>query len=266
MGLETGTTIAALNAAWPLGTDPRSQGDDHLRLVKVVMQADALSKAAGGTVAGALTLQGINEIANNAPQLRFVETDQTSPAGRFRLIGGGGVAGTFFVQRNTAVAGDFTTTATIASFAAEGTTAPDTHTLVTREKGDGRYAQPALASLQTFAGPVRFGDVYVGANPAGVAAATTISGATGLALVLRGGVDTDALVAFRNNANTVVAEIGAAGTAAAAATTIMTRTKGDLRYAPKVLLLAALQALADSAPVAELRDALIAALSAPLEA
>ena len=45
MGLETGTTIAALNAAWPLGTDPRSQGDDHLRLIKAVVKSDALPKS-----------------------------------------------------------------------------------------------------------------------------------------------------------------------------------------------------------------------------
>lgn len=51
MGLETGTTIASLNASWPLGTDPKSQGDDHLRLIKSVIRTDALSKAAGGTVA-----------------------------------------------------------------------------------------------------------------------------------------------------------------------------------------------------------------------
>lgn len=59
MGLETATTIAGLNANWPLGTDPKSQGDDHLRLIKSVLQNDALSKAAGGTVQGPLTTMGI---------------------------------------------------------------------------------------------------------------------------------------------------------------------------------------------------------------
>lgn len=54
MGLETGTTIASLNASWPLGTDPKSQGDDHLRLIKEVMKSDCLSKAAGGIVQGVL--------------------------------------------------------------------------------------------------------------------------------------------------------------------------------------------------------------------
>ena len=39
MGLETGTTIAQLSATDPLSTDPRSQGDDHLRLIKAVLKA-----------------------------------------------------------------------------------------------------------------------------------------------------------------------------------------------------------------------------------
>lgn len=39
MGLETGTTIAQLDATWPVGaSDPKSQGDDHLRLLKSVLK------------------------------------------------------------------------------------------------------------------------------------------------------------------------------------------------------------------------------------
>ena len=44
MGLETADTIAELNPLWPLGTDPKSEGDDHIRLIKQVMQDDALSR------------------------------------------------------------------------------------------------------------------------------------------------------------------------------------------------------------------------------
>lgn len=40
MGLEAATYITGLNAAWPIGAvDPKSQGDDHLRLIKSVLQA-----------------------------------------------------------------------------------------------------------------------------------------------------------------------------------------------------------------------------------
>lgn len=39
MGLETGTFINSLNSANPLGTDPKSAGDDHLRLIKATVKA-----------------------------------------------------------------------------------------------------------------------------------------------------------------------------------------------------------------------------------
>jgi hypothetical protein len=38
MGLETGVTIAQLDSAWPLGGDQKTQGDDHLRLIKSVLK------------------------------------------------------------------------------------------------------------------------------------------------------------------------------------------------------------------------------------
>lgn len=39
MAVETSTTISGLNAAWPLGSDLRSEGDNHLRLIKAVLQS-----------------------------------------------------------------------------------------------------------------------------------------------------------------------------------------------------------------------------------
>ena len=39
MGLETATYIDGLNAAWPLGTDDKGQGDNHLRLVKSAIKS-----------------------------------------------------------------------------------------------------------------------------------------------------------------------------------------------------------------------------------
>lgn len=38
MALETGTYVADLNTANPTSTDPKSQGDDHLRLLKSVLK------------------------------------------------------------------------------------------------------------------------------------------------------------------------------------------------------------------------------------
>lgn len=38
MGLETGTLIIDFDSDWPLGTDDVSQGDDHIRLIKSILQ------------------------------------------------------------------------------------------------------------------------------------------------------------------------------------------------------------------------------------
>lgn len=39
MALESGTYVSDLNTANPVGTDPKSQGDDHLRLIKTILKA-----------------------------------------------------------------------------------------------------------------------------------------------------------------------------------------------------------------------------------
>lgn len=39
MGLESTTYLNGLTSAWPIGSDPKSQGDDHIRLVKGALQA-----------------------------------------------------------------------------------------------------------------------------------------------------------------------------------------------------------------------------------
>jgi hypothetical protein len=39
MAVEAATKISELNKLWPLGTDPRSEGDDHIRLIKSVLQS-----------------------------------------------------------------------------------------------------------------------------------------------------------------------------------------------------------------------------------
>lgn len=39
MGIESSTTIQGLDASWPLSGDRRSEGDDHLRLIKSVLKA-----------------------------------------------------------------------------------------------------------------------------------------------------------------------------------------------------------------------------------
>ncbi len=56
MPLETGNKISDLNSLWPLGSDPKSQGDDHIRLIKSILQADAPSLAEGGAFVTAPTV------------------------------------------------------------------------------------------------------------------------------------------------------------------------------------------------------------------
>jgi hypothetical protein len=50
MGLEAGTSIAALNSSWPLGADVKSQGDDHIRLIKAALKTTFPGAAAAGFV------------------------------------------------------------------------------------------------------------------------------------------------------------------------------------------------------------------------
>lgn len=49
MPLEAGTKISDLNPAWPLGSDPKAQGDDHIRLIKSILQADAVALSDTGS-------------------------------------------------------------------------------------------------------------------------------------------------------------------------------------------------------------------------
>ena len=63
MSVESTTTIAGLNALWPLGSDSKSEGDDHLRLIKSVLKAE-FSK--GGVTNTAETR---NRIVNGAMQV-----------------------------------------------------------------------------------------------------------------------------------------------------------------------------------------------------
>jgi hypothetical protein len=60
MGLETGSYLADLNTANPSGTDPKSQGDDHIRLIKTV--AKNSFPGFGGVVVGA----GVESGSGNA--------------------------------------------------------------------------------------------------------------------------------------------------------------------------------------------------------
>jgi len=60
MGLETATYVSGLNSANPTSTDPKSQGDDHLRLLKSTLQATFLNADGAKTFpTGAMTVVGL---------------------------------------------------------------------------------------------------------------------------------------------------------------------------------------------------------------
>jgi hypothetical protein len=323
MGLETGTTIAALNAAWPLGTDVRSQGDDHIRLVKAVVKNDVASRAltTAQTFAGGLKIRdveigvasavhitnatgslihdvpatfahrfriagadaGLVEDAATAPSSVTLMTRAKADARYLQLSGAAALTGTLttkpgstshWILDNTGAAAnqfDINTTgaanATLQAIRFGRSSPVGNLSLVLHDPGTAtaRMQLDSAGTGKITTGVGQFGNIFIGAGPDGTAAVQHISATTGLSLVLRSGLDTGPLMLFRNAANVTVAQLEVAGTASPNATTIITREKGDLRYAPKVLLLEALQALADSAPVAELRDAMIAALTAPVE-
>ena len=144
MGLETGDKISDLNPGWPLGSDPKSQGDDHLRLLKVVFQNDVVSRAEGGIFEGNLTVQ------NAAPHLRLHHTGTNA---LFELSGETTAGSVFYnVDRNAV----FTDTAvhrfrvagvTAAEITREGTALGSTVTVATREKGDARWTQSFAMEL-----------------------------------------------------------------------------------------------------------------------
>ena len=87
MPLETGTKISDLNANWPLGSDPKSQGDDHIRLIKTVLQNDAATVGdlddylplTGGTMTGDITIE------NTTPALKLIDTEEPPDAKRWDI-------------------------------------------------------------------------------------------------------------------------------------------------------------------------------------
>jgi microcystin-dependent protein len=58
MGLESSTYINGLTQAWPIAGDPKSQGDDHIRLVKTVLQNTFPNATGPFYLPKALTLAG----------------------------------------------------------------------------------------------------------------------------------------------------------------------------------------------------------------
>jgi len=72
MGLETGTYIDSLNSAWPLGaTDPKSEGDDHLRLIKSTV-LNTFPNITGAVTADHTELNLLDGVTASTSELNYI--------------------------------------------------------------------------------------------------------------------------------------------------------------------------------------------------
>lgn len=83
MSLEQGELISNLVSANPLGTDPKSQGDDHLRLIKAVIKGDAAAKSEVNTFTATQFFSGDVTINGNLLVSSLVAGEELA-----RTIGG----------------------------------------------------------------------------------------------------------------------------------------------------------------------------------
>jgi len=73
MGVETATYISELSATNPLGTDPISQGDDQIRLVKSVLQSQFTSLGAAAVTGTAAELNLIDGYTGTTAELNYLD-------------------------------------------------------------------------------------------------------------------------------------------------------------------------------------------------
>ncbi|MEO1842178.1 MAG: hypothetical protein ABGY21_11835, partial [Pseudomonadota bacterium] len=72
MGLETGTYIDSLNAANPTATDPKSEGDDHLRLLKSTIKS-TLPNVTGAVTATHTELNLLDGVTATTAELNLID-------------------------------------------------------------------------------------------------------------------------------------------------------------------------------------------------
>lgn len=216
MGLEVADTIAELNPAWPLGSDPTSQGDDHLRMIKAVLQNDAVAKdyadgrflrLTGGTLTGALKV----ETAGQMLYLRNTEGAAAVTGWRWDVGSTGNLALFTLAADDQAVPGQTLLLTRSAAgitdmqliLAENAAALPVAASVVTRGRGDARY----LTIANAIAGylPLTGGALTGGLTIAGGMAATGVVSGSSLAggsLSLE--TDANALTYYRDAAGTLV--------------------------------------------------------------
>jgi hypothetical protein len=83
MPIESATRAVQFNTAWPLSSDPRSEGDDHLRLIKSVAKTEA------GAAEAQWSYTGHSSVYGAATRVR-IDSDVSStyfPGRRVRVVG-----------------------------------------------------------------------------------------------------------------------------------------------------------------------------------
>jgi len=73
MTVETATYISQLSATLPLATDPISQGDDQIRLVKEVLQAQFTTLGAAAVTTTAAELNILDTVTATATELNYLD-------------------------------------------------------------------------------------------------------------------------------------------------------------------------------------------------
>jgi len=73
MGVETATFISQLSATNPLGTDPISEGDNQIRLVKEVLKAQFTSLGAAAVTTTAAELNLIDGYTGTTAELNYLD-------------------------------------------------------------------------------------------------------------------------------------------------------------------------------------------------
>ena len=73
MGVETATFISQLSATNPLATDPISQGDDQIRLVKEVLQAQFTTLGAAAVTTTAAELNILDTVTATSAELNYLD-------------------------------------------------------------------------------------------------------------------------------------------------------------------------------------------------
>jgi hypothetical protein len=100
MSLESGTFISDLVATNPTSADPKSQGDDHLRLLKSTI------KNSFPTINAALTAALVPFV----PTLEIPEDDVQAAIAYAGTIGGGGAIDGIFYENDQIVTKNYTIT------------------------------------------------------------------------------------------------------------------------------------------------------------